>query len=125
MNIPVATPKGVVRRWIAAFNAADADALAALYHDDAISHQVALEPVQGREAIRQRFAEEFAEAMMECVPVNLFEDGEWAILEWKDPNGLLGCGLFEVIDGRIKLQRGYWDRLSAAQAQAKSQPSKD
>jgi len=125
MSIPVATPKGVVRRWVAAFNAADADALAALYHDDAIDHQVALEPVHGRDAIRARFAEEFAATPMEYVPANLFEDGEWVILEWKGPDGFLGCGFFEIIDNRIKLHRGYWDRLSAAQAQAAVQPSKD
>ena len=40
---------------------------------------------------------------------DLFEDGEWAILEWRDPLG--GCGFFRVIDGRIRFQRGYWDRL--------------
>jgi len=114
MSIPVATPKGVVRRWIAAFNAADPDALAALYHDDATNHQVAIGPVQGRAAIRERFVEEFAAASMECVPVNLFEDGEWAILEWKNPRDRLGCGFFHVIDGRIALQRGYWDSATFA-----------
>lgn len=125
MSIPVPTPRGVVRRWIAAFNAADPDALAALYHDDAIHHQVAQEPIHGRDAIRQGFVQDFAEARMECVPVNLFEDGEWAILEWKDPNGMLGSGFFEVIEGRIKLQRDYWDRLRAAQAHAGPQPTSD
>ena len=40
------------------------------------------------------------------------EDGDWAILEWRDPDGLRGCGFFNVIDGRIHFQRGYWDRLS-------------
>ena len=114
MSLPIATPKGVVRRWIAAFNAADPDALAALYHDDATNHQVAVGPVQGRSAIRERFAQEFAAASMECMPVNLFEDGEWAILEWKDPQDRLGCGFFHVIDGRIALQRGYWDSATFA-----------
>jgi limonene-1,2-epoxide hydrolase len=114
MSIPVATPRGVVRRWVAAFNAADADALAALYHDDATNHQVAVGPVLGRSAIRDRFAGEFATASMECIPVNLFEDGEWAILEWKDPKDRLGCGFFHVIDGRIALQRGYWDSATFA-----------
>ena len=109
MSLPVATPRGVVRRWIAAFNAADADALAALYHDDATNHQVALQPVKGRDAIHAMFAKEFVAAAMECIPVNLFEDGEWAILEWKDPGERLGCGFFHVIDGKISLQRGYWD----------------
>jgi hypothetical protein len=43
---------------------------------------------------------------------NVFEDGEWAILEWRDPLGLRGCGFFHVRDGRIAFQRGYWDKLS-------------
>jgi limonene-1,2-epoxide hydrolase len=108
----MSSPKTVVRRWIAAFNAADADALAALYRDDAVNHQVALEPVTGREAIHAMFVADFAAATMECVPENLFEDGEWAILEWRDPNGLRGCGFFHIIDQRIALQRGYWDKAS-------------
>jgi len=125
MNLPVATPKGVVRRWIAAFNAADADALTALYHDDAVNHQVALKPAQGRAAIHAMFVKEFAGPPMECVPVNLFEDGEWAILEWKDPQDRLGCGFFHVIDGRIQLQRGYWDSAAfAAKSKAKPRAAK-
>ena len=124
MSIPIATPRGVARRWIAAFNAADADALAALYHDDATNHQVAIGPVQGRAAIRERFGQEFAAATMECVPVNLFEDGEWAILEWKDPRDRLGCGFFHVIDGRIALQRGYWDSATFAAAKRRGPVTK-
>ena len=111
------SPKTVVRRWITAFNAADPDALAALYREDAVNHQVALDPVTGREAIRATYAAEFATATMECVPENLFEDGEWAILEWRDPNGLRGCSLFHVIDRQIALQRGYWDKLSSDRLQ--------
>jgi hypothetical protein len=49
---------------------------------------------------------------MVCIPENLFEDGEWAILEWRDPKDLRGCGFFRVVDGRIAFQRGYWDKLS-------------
>lgn len=35
-----------------------------------------------------------------------------AILEWRDPLGLRGCGCFTVREGRIAFQRGYWDKLS-------------
>lgn len=101
-----------MRRWIAAFNAADPDALAALYAEDAVNHQVAERPVVGRAAIRAMFAAEFRAARMTCIPENLFEDGAWAILEWRDPLGLRGCGFFRIEDGRIAFQRGYWDRLS-------------
>ena len=86
--------------------------LSELYHKDAVNHQVANEPVIGKEAIKIMFAEEFSTADMTCIIENIFEDGEWAILEWKDPLGLRGCGFFNIIDGKIKLQRGYWDNLS-------------
>ena len=105
-------PAELVNRWVELFNAGDAGALAELYHRDAVNHQVVREPVEGRENIRRMFAGEFAKAAMTCIIENVFEDGEWAILEWKDPLGLRGCGFFHVVDGRIVFQRGYWDRLS-------------
>ncbi|WP_412069536.1 SgcJ/EcaC family oxidoreductase [Rubrivirga sp. IMCC43871] len=105
-------PRAVVEAWVAAFNAGDADALAALYATDAVNHQVAEAPVEGREAIRAMFAREFAGAGMTCLVEQVMEDGEWAALEWRDPLGLRGCGFFHVVDGRIAFQRGYWDKLS-------------
>jgi limonene-1,2-epoxide hydrolase len=105
-------PRDVVQAWVEAFNRADVDALCALYHPNAVNHQVAESPVEGREAIRAMFAAGFAAAEMVCIPENLFEDGEWAILEWRDPQGLRGCGFFHIFDGRIAFQRGYWDKLS-------------
>ena len=106
------TPRQLVESWVDAFNRADADALAALYADNAVNHQVMEAPVAGREAIRRMFAAGFEAADMTCVIENLFEDGEWAILEWRDPLGLRGCGFFQIVDGRIRFQRGYWDKLS-------------
>lgn len=105
-------PRTVVEAWVEAFNKADVDALASFYTDDAINHQVAESPVQGRAAIRQMFADGFAAAEMVCIPENIFQDGEWAILEWRDPLGLRGCGFFHVVAGKIAFQRGYWDKLS-------------
>ncbi len=55
------------------------------------------------------FRREFASAQMVCIPENIFEDGDWAILEWKDPNGLRGCGFFQIKNDKIKFQRGYRD----------------
>jgi limonene-1,2-epoxide hydrolase len=107
-----ASPKDTIRAWVEAFNRADADAVASFYAEDAVNHQVAESPVTGREAIRRMFARDFAQAEMVCIVENLFEDGEWAMLEWRDPLGLRGCGFFHVIDGRIRFQRGYWDKLT-------------
>ena len=104
--------KEVVQLWVEAFNRADVDAIAALYAPDAINHQVVREPVKGRAEIQGMFEREFDQAEMHCIVENIFEDGNWAILEWRDPGGLRGCGFFEVVEGRIRVQRGYWDRLS-------------
>lgn len=106
------SPKQLVKKWVNLFNLADADALAACYHDDAVNHQVANPPVEGKENIRKMFVEEFATADMVCIVDHIYQDGAWAILEWKDPLGLRGCGFFHVVEGKIKFQRGYWDKLS-------------
>lgn len=106
------SPKEVLEKWIGYFNAADAENISELYADDAINHQVANEPIAGKAAIRHMFVTEFGNADMVCIPENIFEDGEWAILEWKDPKELRGCGFFHVRNGKIVFQRGYWDKLS-------------
>lgn len=106
------SPKAVLSRWVEVFNRADADGLAALYAEDAVNHQVANAPVVGRNAIYAMFKAEFAAAEMVCIVENMFEDGEWAIMEWCDPLGLRGCGFFHIVDGKIQFQRGYWDKLS-------------
>lgn len=105
-------PRELVRHWVEAFNRRDVDALAAFYAEDAMNHQVAESPVQGREAIREMFATGFAAAEMVCIVENLFAEGEWAILEWRDPKGLRGCGFFHVVSGQIVFQRGYWDKIT-------------
>jgi limonene-1,2-epoxide hydrolase len=109
-------PRELVAAWVEAFNRGDADEMAAFYAEHAVNHQVVREPEVGRLAIREMFAKEFAGATMVCIPENIFEDGEWAILEWKDPLGLRGCGFFRVENDKIVFQRGYWDRLSFRKA---------
>jgi hypothetical protein len=106
------SPRIVLETWIDAFNRADADALARMYAEDAVNHQVPNEPVIGRAAIHAMFVREFAAAEMHCIPENVFEDGEWAIMEWRDPRGLRGAGFFRIVGHEIVFQRGYWDKLS-------------
>jgi limonene-1,2-epoxide hydrolase len=105
-------PKELVHQWVEAFNRADSDALASFYEEDAINHQVAESPVEGRKAIREMFRQGFAHVEMKCIVENLFQDGEWSILEWRDPKGLRGCGFFQVRNDKIIFQRGYWDKAT-------------
>ena len=105
-------PRELIKKWITLFNQCDVNDISDLYHEDAINHQVTREPVVGKENIKKMFEEDFAVSYMICIVENIFEDDEWAILEWIDPLGLRGCGFFHIIDGKIKFQRGYWDELS-------------
>ncbi|WP_321372257.1 nuclear transport factor 2 family protein [uncultured Draconibacterium sp.] len=105
-------PKQLIEEWVKVFNEGNAERIANFYHADATNHQVANEPVVGKAAIREMFENEFSQAEMTCIVENIFEDNNWGILEWKDPNGLRGCGFFQITDGKIKFQRGYWDKLS-------------
>jgi len=106
------TPRQIVETWVDRFNAANAAGLAALYHADAVNHQVTQDPVNGRAAIRAMFEREFAQADMVCIVEAIHEAGDVAALEWRDPLGLRGCGFFTVRDDLIVFQRGYWDKLS-------------
>lgn len=106
------TPRELVQSWVEAFNLGNAGALADFYSDDAVNHQVAEEPVVGRNAIREMFAAAFVKAKMVCMVEHIFQEGEWVILEWRDPLGLRGCGFFHIVDGKIVFQRGYWDKLT-------------
>ena len=104
--------KELIKKWVLLFNNGDTNGISELYHDDAVNHQVANEPIVGKTKIKQMFQDEFAAAEMVCIIENIFEDGDWVILEWKDPLGLIGCGFFHIVEGKIKFQRGYWDKLS-------------
>ncbi len=105
-------PVQLIENWVSAFNRGDADELATFYAEDAVNHQVVTEPVYGRDAIRDMFAKEFGRANMVCQIENLFQDGDWAILEWSDPLGLRGCGFFHIKNEEIVFQRGYFDQLT-------------
>lgn len=104
--------KRILCQWVDAFNNADVEIISELYDDNAINHQVANEPVIGKEAIKKMFEQDFSIPEMVCIVENIFEDGQWAILEWRAPSGLRGCGFFQIVNNKIIFQRGYWDKLS-------------
>ena len=54
---------------------------------------------------------------------NIFQDGDWAILEWTDPIGLRGCGFFNVQNDKIVFQRGYFNELSFLRLQGLPLPT--
>ena len=124
------TPREVVQDWVTAYNRQDAYAAGELYLEDATNFQVALgDPTFGRQARLDDLLSFFHAFPDNFTHIeNLFEDGEWAILEWfgggtwrgefggMAPNGrfftLRGCGFFHVPDGKIRYQRGYFDKVT-------------
>jgi hypothetical protein len=106
------TPKELVFKYVEAFNQVDIHTLTGLYADDAINHQVVTDPVVGKEAIGKMLQVELTKTQMVCIVENVFAQDEWVILEWKEPLGLRGCEVFQIVNGKIKLQRGYYDTLS-------------
>jgi len=106
------TPRAVILKYVEAFNHADIDILTELYAEDAVNHQVVTDPVIGKDAIGRMFRDEFGKTPMLCIVENIFVQDEWVVLEWKEPHGFRGCEVFQVMDGKIKLQRGYYDTLS-------------
>ena len=118
------TPTDVVRSWIERFNEADVDGLAGMYAPDAINDQVVFsQPLHGREAIRKMFEIEFSRATMVCIEERIYECGDTAILQWRDPLGLRGCGFFQLRDGYIVHQKGYFDQLSFFRQQGLDVPA--
>jgi hypothetical protein len=117
------TPTELVRSWIEKFNAADLEGLAELYAQDAINDQVVFSaPLKGRQAIKEMFEIEFSRATMVCIEERIYECGDTAILQWRDPLGLRGCGFFQIKDHHIVHQKGYFDQLSFFKAQGLEVP---
>ena len=122
------SPKAVLAAWAVAFNQHDIETLRNLYAEKAVNHQVADEPVRGREEITAGFSflfNAFPDIGFEVI--NIHEDGEWAIIEWhgwsthrnrlddpafsgRDGERMHGCGFFRIQEGKIVFQRGYWDK---------------
>ena len=122
--------KELLLTWIEAFQACDADRVAACYAEDAVNFQVAAgEPAVGREQIAEdtaKFFTAFPDAWSRVE--NLLGDGDWAAWEWVgggtflgrlgaiEPTGrsfeIRGCGFFRFREGLIVYQRGYWDKHS-------------
>ena len=112
------SPTELIRKWVALFNAADIDGLASMYDENAVNEQAVFpEPLRGRDAIRSLLETDFSRAKMVCIEERVYECGDTAILQWRDPVGLKGCGFFQFKDEKIVHQKGYFDQLTFFKAQ--------
>ena len=116
MDAPDA-PVEVVRRFCAAWADGDLDAIVGAFTDDAVYHNIPIDPVTGPEAIRT-----FIEGFLGGVDSVTFEvrhiaaAGDVVLTERVDVFEAPGkrielpvMGTFEVRDGRIAAWRDYFD----------------
>jgi limonene-1,2-epoxide hydrolase len=110
-------PIDVVRRFCAAWARKDLDEITAFFSDDAVYHNIPLEPVVGPEQIRATI-EGFSGGVekIEFIVDAIAADGGTVLTERRDvftfPNGVIDLpvmGTFEVADGKITAWRDYFD----------------
>lgn len=111
-------PWRVVERMLAGWHALDAAAVIDWFADDAVMHNMMMEPLEGKAAIRGLLDMFFAKAeKVEMEIVSRAVAGSTVMIERRDHfvwNGRAGMlpvvGVFEVRDGLIRSWREYFDR---------------
>jgi steroid delta-isomerase-like uncharacterized protein len=122
------TPKQIALKWIDAYNSHNPDAAASLYDEHVKNTQLPYEnTVQGREAMRKTYENVFrAFPDIHIEAENIVEQETWVVIEWifngtmkgefagHAPNGnkfsMRGCEIFQIMNGKIFIQHGYWDK---------------
>jgi limonene-1,2-epoxide hydrolase len=111
------TPIEVVRRFCAVWSNVDPDDIAEFFTDDAVYHNIPMDPLTGRDTIKS-FIAGFAGGaeQIDFRVRNIVADGNVVLTERVDvfvlPNGkveLPVMGTFEVRDGKIAAWRDYFD----------------
>ena len=111
------TPIEVVRRFCAVWSNVDPDDIAEFFTDDAVYHNIPMNPLTGRDTIKS-FIAGFAGGaeQIDFRVRNIVADGDVVLTERVDvfvmPNGKIELpvmGTFEVRDGKIAAWRDYFD----------------
>ena len=126
MNIQ--TLKHLAMKWIEAYNSHDTDALVSLYDVNATNLQYPWgKETRGPEAMRNTFNNVFqAFPDIHIEAKNIIAEGDWIVIAWRfsgtmkgtfsgsAPNNnsfdMHGCEMFQIANGKIRVQRGYWDK---------------
>ncbi|MGB8388062.1 limonene-1,2-epoxide hydrolase family protein [Mycobacterium sp.] len=119
------SPGELVTQFCALWSAPDATAIVQYLAEDAVYHNIPMEPVQGREAIRA-FIENFLAQLdgIDFVIHRQVSDGNLVFNERTDimrtKTGkaieLPVTGVFEVVDDKITAWRDYFDMNTLVQA---------
>ncbi len=122
--------ESIIRRFIADRSNLDADRLAGYFTEDGVYHNMPIEPVAGKEALRQFIAAFLANwDSTDWEIVNLLAEGDRVFAERIDrtiANGKtvnLPCfGVFEMRGGKIAEWRDYFDMAPYTKAVSAASP---
>ena len=124
------TPTQVAMKWAEAYNRHDADSVTSLYDEDIINIQLPYEKsVEGRATMLltyQNIFKAFPDIHLQIE--NIIEGENSVAVEWlfsgtmkgafagHAPNSktfkMRGCEIFQVANGKILIQHGYWDKTT-------------
>lgn len=122
------TPKQIALKWIEAYNSHNSDTAASIYDENVTNIQLPYgKTVQGREAMKKTYENVFqAFPDIQIETVHIIEQDTWVVVEWifsgtmkgefagYSPNGnkfsMRGCEIFQIVNGKILIQHGYWDK---------------
>ena len=119
-----------VQRMIDAFNRIDVEGILECFAEDAVYHNMPMEPITGTEGIRAALGTFLGDASeVDWVVTNLLENSDGTVLTERVDRFLIKghwlelpvMGTFEVVDGRIRAWRDYFDLADFQQQFAKAQ----
>jgi steroid delta-isomerase-like uncharacterized protein len=123
-------PEAIASAWADAYNRHDAEAAALLYREDVVNEQLPWgKAVRGREAMRATYLKVFqAFPDLRVDLEHVMARGDRVVVEWRFSGTqrgefaghppthrsfqLRGCEVFQIVEGRIQSQQGYWDKAS-------------
>ncbi|MEV0193846.1 nuclear transport factor 2 family protein [Kitasatospora purpeofusca] len=101
-------PHDVVERQLAAYNSHDLDAFVATYAEDVTIRRTDGSLLQGRPALRERYAGQFAEGRCQAEIVGRLTEGDW-VVDHEIAHGLADTPVRVLVAYRVR--NGLIDRV--------------
>ena len=113
-----------IKAFIEAWTRLDADEIVSFFTDDGVYHNMPIEPVQGKDALKvfiQRFIADWTSTEWDLL--NIAASGNIVMAERLDRTmvgetkvDLPCCGVFEMSNGKIAVWRDYFDMATYTRA---------
>ena len=98
--------KELIGKYMEVFNTKNAEALGEFYNKNAVIQRTNGEPMFGWDEVFDYLKKDLQNAKARKAD-NIFEDGEWVILEWSEVGGKRGCKIFKIVAEKILVQKNY------------------